>query len=221
LEKKFMAAVDLAEGETKLIYERILMQHVVKNWHAAAWWLERRYPHEYGRRRLPMLSDRDDPYQPPRPTGIFWQKAPSPPRVKVEPIRSDTKLTTAPEDGLPEAVERVSGAWVTGTYYDTLGLEPIMGRFLSSDDDRPDAQPVAVITDGYWARRFDRDRKVIGQSLRIEGVAVTIVGVSPPEPPGGKLAEIIMAVGVRPNVQLTILEVVVPPGLCSPYRTAA
>ncbi len=212
LERKFMAAVEQAEGETKLIHERMLRQHFDTNWRAAAWWLERMYPQEYGLRRLPVLSEPDDPYEQPRPTGISWQQAPSPPRVKVEPIASDTKT------------ERVSGAWVPGTYYDTLGVEPITGRFLRTDDDRPDAQPVAVITDCYWARRFGRDRKLIGESLRIEGVPVTIVGVSPTElnsPPGGQLAEITMAVGVRPQVQLTILEVTLPPGLCLPLRIVA
>ena len=221
LERKFVAAVELAEGEVKLITERMLRQHFDTDWRAAAFWLERMYPQEYGLRRLPVLSEPVDPYEQPRPTGISWQEAPSPPRVKVEPIASDTKPATAPEEGL--AVERVSGAWVPGTYYDTLGLEPITGRFLRIDDDRPDAQAVAVITDCYWARRFGRDRKLIGQSLRIEGVPVTIIGVSPKlnSPPGGQLAEITMAVGVRPQVQLTILEVTLPPGLCLPLRIVA
>jgi len=211
LERKFVAAVELAEGEVKLITERMLRLHFDTNWRAAAWCLERMYPQEYGLRRLPVLSEPDDPYEQPRPTGISWQQAPSPPRVKVEPIASDTKT------------ERVSGAWVPGTYYDTLGVEPITGRFLRIDDDRPDAQAVAVITDCYWARRFGRDRKLIGQSLRIEGVPVIIVGVSPKlnSPPGGQLAEITMAVGVRPQVQLTILEVTLPPGLCLPLRIVA
>ncbi len=40
LEQKFMAAIELAVGETKLIYERMFRQHIDKNWRAAAWWLE-------------------------------------------------------------------------------------------------------------------------------------------------------------------------------------
>src|SRR5712691_7658094 len=54
LERKFMAAVEQAEGETKLIHERMLRQHFDTNWRAAAWWLERMYPQEYGLRRLPV-----------------------------------------------------------------------------------------------------------------------------------------------------------------------
>ncbi len=124
----------------------MLGQHCHTRWRAAAWWLERKYPAEYGRRRLPVLSDLDDLDKQPRPTRVFLQKARSAPRVKVEPVRAEAKPTTVPEEGPPEVVERVSGAWVTGSYYETLGLEPITGRFLRSDDDRLDAQPVAVIT---------------------------------------------------------------------------
>ena len=224
LERKFVAAVELAEGEVKLITERMLRQHFDTNWRAAAWCLERMYPQEYGLRRLPVLSDRDDLAEPSSPTRVFiMKKAPSAPRVKVEPVRADAKPTPEPEEGLPE-VERVSGAWVTGAYYEMLGLEPILGRLLRTDDDRPEAPPVAVITDAYWARRFGRDPKVIGQTLRIEGVAVTIVGVSTSEinsPPGGRLAEITMAVGVRPQVQATIFEVITAPGWCSSLRIVA
>lgn len=203
LERKFIAAVERAEGETKMLVERMLQRHFDKSWRAIAWWLERRYPQEYARRRLPVLFAEEDPDRQPRPTRIVWEKAASARRAEAKPTRVS-------EQRPAEGVERVSGAWVPGTYYETLGLEPITGRFLGIDDDRPDAQPVAVITDSYWARRFGRDPKVIGQSLRIDSVAVTIVGVSPAKfnsPPGGQLADITMAVGLRPPVQLTTFEV--------------
>ena len=58
----------------------------------------------------------------------------------------------------PDALEPVGGAWVSGGYYQTLGLVPIAGRLLGPDDDRPGALPAAVITDNYWARKFGRDR---------------------------------------------------------------
>src|SRR2546421_11258826 len=49
LERKFGAAVELAEGEVKLMTERMLRQHFGTDWRAAAFWLERMYPQEYGR----------------------------------------------------------------------------------------------------------------------------------------------------------------------------
>jgi predicted permease len=79
-----------------------------------------------------------------------------------------------------DSVERVAGAWVTGGYYQTLGLQPFAGRLLTAGDDQPDAPPVAVLSYDYWDRRFGHDFNVLGRSLQIEGKPVTLVGVSPP-----------------------------------------
>jgi predicted permease len=79
-----------------------------------------------------------------------------------------------------DGVERVAGAWVTGGYYQTLGLQPFAGRLLTAGDDQPGAPPVAVFSYDYWDRRFGHDFNVLGRSMQIEGKPVTIVGVSPP-----------------------------------------
>ena len=100
--------------------------------------------------------------------------------------------------------ETTAGAWVTGEYYRTLGLTPIAGRLLGPDDDRPGAPPAAVITDVYWSRKFARSPDVIGRTLLIEGVPVSIVGVTPPGFSGaivGERADITLALGVVPQVQ--------------------
>ncbi|HEY2905869.1 MAG TPA: ABC transporter permease [Vicinamibacterales bacterium] len=81
--------------------------------------------------------------------------------------------------GATGSVSRVSGAMVTGGYYETLGLTPVIGRLLTREDDERGAPPVAVISYGYWQREFARSPGVVGQRLRISGVPVTIVGVSP------------------------------------------
>jgi predicted permease len=99
---------------------------------------------------------------------------------------------------------RTGGAWVSGGFYHTLGLEPVVGRLLRPDDDRPGATPAAVISDSYWARNFGRDVGAIGQPLLIEGVPVTVVGVSPPGFVGaivGEAAEITLALHVLPQLQ--------------------
>jgi predicted permease len=75
--------------------------------------------------------------------------------------------------------ERIPGAWVTGGYYRTLGIEPLAGRLLTPDDSRPGSPPVAVLSYSYWESRFARDFGVIGRSIQIEGRPVRIVGVSP------------------------------------------
>ena len=106
--------------------------------------------------------------------------------------------------GPPEALESTGGAWVSANYYETLGLVPVVGRLLAPDDDRPGASPAAVITDNYWARKFGRDPGAIGRPLLVEGVPVTIVGVSPPGFSGasvGNAADITLALSVLPQLK--------------------
>jgi predicted permease len=81
--------------------------------------------------------------------------------------------------GLPGSVQEVPGAWVTGGYYETLGLNPSLGRMLTPEDDQPGGPLVAVISYGYWERQFGRNPGIAGQTLPISGIPVTIVGVSP------------------------------------------
>ena len=76
-------------------------------------------------------------------------------------------------------VSKVQGEWVTGLYYETLGLNPVTGRLLTRDDDEPGRPLAAVISYGYWQRQFANDQRAIGQTLRLNSVPVTIVGVSP------------------------------------------
>jgi predicted permease len=70
---------------------------------------------------------------------------------------------------------------VSGAYYAGLGIAPAAGRMIGDDDDRPGATPVAVISFGYWQRRFASSPAVVGQSILINNVPFTIVGVSAPE----------------------------------------
>ena len=105
--------------------------------------------------------------------------------------------------GPPNATERTTGAWVTGEFYETLGLTPVAGRLLTREDDDPGAPPAAVITEGYWERKFGRDPGVIGQTMLLENVPVTIVGVSPPGFNGttiGWIADVSLPVGVAPQL---------------------
>ncbi len=84
------------------------------------------------------------------------------------------------EIGPPGSVIRVQGSIVTGGFYETLGLRPAVGRLLTPQDDEPGAVPVAVISDAFWERRWNRRPDIVGQTERIYGVPVSIVGVSPP-----------------------------------------
>jgi predicted permease len=83
---------------------------------------------------------------------------------------------TATVDGVPElkAAELVSG-----NAFSALGVEPMLGRvFQAADDAGPGAGPVAVISEGYWTERFGRSAAALGKVISLNGVPVTIVGVS-------------------------------------------
>jgi len=70
---------------------------------------------------------------------------------------------------------------VSGDYFSTLGVIPILGRALTPADDRPEAPGAAVISYGYWMRRFGGDASVVSKSVTLNGIPFTIVGVTPPE----------------------------------------
>jgi predicted permease len=73
------------------------------------------------------------------------------------------------------------GELVTGQFFLTLGVKPILGRVLTPQDDTPGAPPVAVISYGYWERRFAKDPSVAGKGITVNAHPFTIVGVAPPE----------------------------------------
>jgi predicted permease len=75
--------------------------------------------------------------------------------------------------------EQVFGQAVSGSFFDVLGLEPVIGRLLTPDDERM-SPPVAVIGYGYWQRRFGGRADVLGRSLTVGGRSHAIVGVTAP-----------------------------------------
>jgi predicted permease len=71
------------------------------------------------------------------------------------------------------------GQLVSGAYYTGLGVPAILGRTLTQEDDQPAAEPVAVISHRYWQNRFGGDPGVIGKTIQVNKVPVTIIGVTP------------------------------------------
>src|SRR6185295_19363630 len=75
--------------------------------------------------------------------------------------------------------ERANGDLVSGNYFDVLGVGAALGHVFTAADDRtPGAHPVAVISYGYWQRRFGGDPAVVGQPVVVNGHALAVVGVS-------------------------------------------
>jgi predicted permease len=77
--------------------------------------------------------------------------------------------------------ERMFVELVTGNYFETLGLTPVIGRFPGAEEDRvPGGDPVVVIGYGTWQRRFGGNPSAVGRLIYINERPFTIIGVAPP-----------------------------------------
>ncbi|HEY7187957.1 MAG TPA: ABC transporter permease [Vicinamibacterales bacterium] len=75
--------------------------------------------------------------------------------------------------------EQLFGLHASSTLLPALGLEPLLGRNFSTDDDRRGGEQVALISHEMWQQRFNRESSVLGQSLTLDGTPHTIIGVLP------------------------------------------
>jgi len=79
-------------------------------------------------------------------------------------------------------VEQVFGEVVSGNYFELLGVTAIKGRtFLPEEDQTSGTHPVAVISHGFWQRRFNSDPAVIGQRITLNHQSLTVIGIAPPQ----------------------------------------
>ena len=76
--------------------------------------------------------------------------------------------------------ERFQGAAVTWDLLSTLGVPPAMGRPFTQADDRPGAEPVVILSDDVWRRRYNGDRGIIDRRVTLNGRPHTVVGIMPP-----------------------------------------
>jgi predicted permease len=79
---------------------------------------------------------------------------------------------------LADVPVRLSSAGVSASFFDTLGVAPTLGRSLTPEDDRANADPVVVLSHGAWVRLFGGDASVIGRTIQLNG-SFTVVGVMP------------------------------------------
>jgi predicted permease len=75
--------------------------------------------------------------------------------------------------------EPVWSEFVSGSYFDVLGVRPSQGRMFLPNEER-EAAPVAVISHAFWQRRFQSDAGIVGRQIQLNGVNATIIGVAPP-----------------------------------------
>jgi putative ABC transport system permease protein len=99
--------------------------------------------------------------------------------------------------------ERVGMVRVTHSFFPTLGVQPVLGRGFTADEDLPNAPRVALISDGFWRRRFAAAPGVIGAQLRVNTEPYTVIGVLPAsyrhlEEDPDRSADVFLAFGFDP-----------------------
>jgi predicted permease len=95
--------------------------------------------------------------------------------------------------------ERVSSELVSGNYFDVLGVRALIGRTFTPDDDKvPGGHPVVILSHNYWTRRFGADPAVLNRAITLNGLPMTVVGVTPPGFYG-------ITVGDNPDVMVPVV----------------
>jgi putative ABC transport system permease protein len=100
--------------------------------------------------------------------------------------------------GLGEPREVQAGV-VSGSYFDVMGLHPVLGRLLDMRDDGPKAAGAMVLTYRFWQSSLKSDPSVIGKTVRLGERSATIVGVLEPSIPYPAETEIIANVVTSPH----------------------
>jgi predicted permease len=99
------------------------------------------------------------------------------------------------------STERAAGELASGNYFQVLGVTPALGRVFSPQDETaPGANPVAVLSYGYWARHFGRDPAILNKQLTVNGTLLTVVGVARAGFTGvqvGKLSDIFIPITMK------------------------
>src|SRR5580704_11781766 len=107
--------------------------------------------------------------------------------------------------GLGEA-EQVNTRFISAEYFPMLGVNPVLGRTFTAGEDEIGAAPIALISAGFWNRKFGTAPDVLGKTLNLDGKAYTIVGVTPADfdlfQRSAHVAEVYLPIGQWSNTLL-------------------
>jgi predicted permease len=90
-------------------------------------------------------------------------------------IWRDADLNLSIGDG----TEQLTGKMVSSTFFPALGVQPILGRNFTADEDRLAAEPVALLSEGVWRSRFGAASDIVGQNIVLDGRDYAVIGIMP------------------------------------------
>jgi predicted permease len=101
--------------------------------------------------------------------------------------------------GLGLEPRMVKAGVVSGSFFDVMGLRPVLGRLLNEQDDGPDAKGAAVLTHRFWSVSLNSDPSVIGKTIRLGPRTATVVGILEPSVPYPADTEIVANLVTSPH----------------------
>ena len=101
-----------------------------------------------------------------------------------------------------QLAENVTGAYASPDLFDVAKLPPVLGRYYTAGENKPGAEPVVVIGERLWERRFHRDPNIIGTLIPVDGVKRTVVGIAPAAMGLPRLAELWVPIAPYAATQL-------------------
>ena len=101
---------------------------------------------------------------------------------QVGVFSSVTAFVGSPDVHLNKNGERtiVSSPLVSGEFFQTMGVRAALGRLLHPSDDLANSPPVAILDYGYWQTEFGGDRSIVGKTIDVDNIPLTVVGVAEP-----------------------------------------
>jgi hypothetical protein len=78
-----------------------------------------------------------------------------------------------------ERPEQLDAASVAPSFFRVMGTRPLLGRYLTTDEEGPKAPPVAVLSYAFWRNRLGRDPNILGKTIALDRLPRTVVGVMP------------------------------------------
>ncbi len=93
--------------------------------------------------------------------------------------------------------ERLAGRAVSAELFDVLGVQPAMGRTFVPEEDRQGANPVCIMSDALWQRRFGSDSGLLNKQITLSGTSYTVIGVLPASYAYGTPTDVFVPIGLR------------------------